>query len=176
MKIELKLTGMILLTVFSADYAVSQELGAWSFGKSVAANGAVTFSASLHSSNLIASGGESADYAVIYSIACQSGDSTKWSQWLKLEDALSSRGQTELKATVDNKSPREEFWIVADNKRLLTRENTPDIVELRTAKALKLSWNWGWSWLWLSDEARFELGDIEAVIFTLAKSCEIAEP
>ena len=176
MKLELKLTGLVLLTLFSADYAASQELGAWSFGKSVAPNDAIIFSASLLSLNLIASGDANADYPVIYSIACQSLDSTKWSQWLKLEDSLSSRGQIELLATIDKKPPREEFWIVADSKRLLTRENIPDIAELRTAKTLKLSWNWGWSWLWLSDEARFELGDVEAVIFTLAKSCEIAEP
>ncbi len=176
MKLQLKLIGMALLTLFSADSAASQELGAWSFGKSVAPNDAVIHTASLLSSTLIPSGSEEPDYAAVYSIACQSGDSTKWSQWLKLEDSLSSRGQIELLATVDKKIPREEFWIVADSKRLLTRENTPDIAELRTAKTLKLAWNWGWSWLWLSDEARFELGDIEAVIFTLAKSCEIAEP
>jgi len=176
MKLDLKLTGMALLTLFSAVSAGAQEIGAWGFGKSDAANGAVNFSASLHSSNLIASGDESADYAVLYSIACQSGDPTKWNQWLQLEDALSSRGQMELSATIDKKSPREEFWIVGDNKHLLTRENTPDIAELRSAKTLKLSWNWGWSWLWLSDEALFELGDVEAVIFTLAKSCGIAEP
>ena len=176
MKLELKLTGLVLLTLFSADYAASQELGAWSFGKSVAPNDAIIFSASLLSLNLIASGDANADYPVIYSIACQSLDSTKWSQWLKLEDSVSSRSQIELLATIDKKPPREEFWIVADSKRLLTRENIPDIAELRTAKTLKLSWNWGWSWLWLSDEARFELGDVEAVIFTLAKSCEIAEP
>jgi hypothetical protein len=176
MKSLLKLTGMVLLTLFSADYAASQELGAWSFGKSMAPNDAVIHTASLLSSTLIESGGEGPDYAAVYTIACLSGDSTKWSQWLKLEDSLSSRGQIELMATIDKKSPREEFWIVADNKRLLTRENTPDIAELRTANSLKLSWNWGWSWLWLSDETRFELGDVEAVIFTLAKSCGIAEP
>ena len=176
MKLQFKLTGMALLTLFSADYAASQELGTWSFGESKAENGAVIHTASLFSSTLITSGDEAPDYAALYTIACQSGDSAKWSQWLKLEDSLSSRGQIELMATVDTKSPREEFWIVADNKRLLTRENTPDIAELRTAKTLKLSWSWGWSWLWLSDEASFELGDVEAVIFTLAKSCGIAEP
>jgi hypothetical protein len=32
MKLELKLTGLVLLTLFSADYAASQELGAWSSG------------------------------------------------------------------------------------------------------------------------------------------------
>jgi hypothetical protein len=176
MKLRLKLTGMVFLTLFSADYAASQELGAWSFGESKAENGAVIHTASLFSSTMITSGDEAPDYAALYTIACQTGDPTKWSQWLKLEDSLSSRGQFELLATVDKKIPREEFWIVADSKRLLTRENTPDIAELRTAKTLKLAWNWGWSWLWLSDEASFELGDVEAVIFTLAKSCEIAEP
>ena len=100
----------------------------------------------------------------------------KWVQQLRLEDALSSRGQVELLATIDQKLPREEFWIVTGNKRTLTRENLPDIAELRTAKTLKLEWNWGWSWLWLSDEAHFELGGAGAVIFTLAKSCGIEEP
>ena len=176
MKLRLKLTRMVLLTLFSADYAASQELGAWSFGESKAENGAVIHTASIFSSTMITSGGEEADYAAIYTIACQTGDPTKWSQWLKLEDALSSRGQIELEATVDKKLPREEFWFVANDRHVLTRENTPDIAELKTAKSLKLSWNWGWSWLWLSDEASFDLGDIEAAIFTLAKSCAIAEP
>ena len=176
MKLSLKLLVMVLFTLFSAAYAASQELGAWSFGKSTAANGAVFHTASLYSSTLIASGDETAGYAALYTIACQTGDPAKWSQWLKLEDALSSRGQIELLATVDKKIPREEFWIVADSKRLLTRENSLDIAELRKAKILKLSWNWGWSWLWLSDEAHFELGDVEAVIFILAKSCGVAEP
>ena len=176
MKLDLKLTGIVLFTLFSADSAAAQEVGAWGFENATAADGAVIFSASLLSSNLIASGDESYDYPAHYTIACQSGDPTKWSQWLQLDDALSSRGQIELSATVDKKAPREEFWIVGDNRHILTRENTPDIAELRTAKTLKLSWNWGWSWLWLSDKARFELGDVEAVIFTLAKSCGIAEP
>jgi hypothetical protein len=176
MNLRLKLTGMVLLTLFSADYAASQEVGAWSFGESKAENGAVIHTASMFSSTMITSGGEEFDYAALYTIACQTGDPAKWSQWLKLEDALSSRGQIELLATVDKKIPREEFWIVADSKRLLIRENTPDIAELRTAKTLKLSWNWGWSWLWLSDEADFELGSVEAVIFTLAKNCTIADP
>ena len=176
MKTPLKMAGMALLTVFSAVSAAAEEVGAWTFGESKAADGAVIHMASLSSSNLIASGYESTDYAAIYTIACQSGDPAKWNQWLQLEDALSSRGEIELIATIDKKIPREENWIVADGKRLLTRENTPDIAELRTAKTLKLSWNWGWSWLWLSDNARFELGDIEAVIFTLAKSCGIEEP
>ena len=171
MKLRLKLTGMVLLTLFSADYAASQELGAWSFGKSEAANGAI-----IHS---LAAVLKPDHFRWRRRRLCgpllnhlPDRDPTKWSQWLKLEDSLSSRGQIELFATIDKKIPREEFWIVADSKRLLTRENIPDIAELRTAKTLKLSWNWGWSWLWLSDEASFELGDVEAVIFTLAKSCE----
>ena len=176
MKLPLKLTGMVLLTLFLADSAASQEVGAWTFGRTKARNGADVFTASLSSSNLIASGSQSADYTALYSIACQSGDSAKWSQWLQLEDALSSRGQIELSATIDKKAPREEFWIVEGHRRILTRENTPDIAELKSAKTLKLSWNWGWTWLWLSDEARFDLGEVEAAIFTLAKNCEIAEP
>lgn len=174
MKLKPKLSVMGLLTLCSAVPAQAQELGAWSLGQSQAANGAVIHMASLTSSTLIASA--AADYAALYTISCQTGEPMKWTQQLKLEDALSSRGQIELIATIDNKPPREEFWIVAKNKRLLTRENLLDIAELRTAKSLKLEWNWGWSWLWLSDEAHFELGDAEAVIFTLAKSCGIEEP
>ena len=94
---------MVLLTLCSAVPAQAQELGAWSFGESKAENGAVIHTASQYSSTLITSGGEEADYAALYTIACQTGDPTKWSQWLKLEDALSSRGQIELLATVDKK-------------------------------------------------------------------------
>ena len=174
MKSKAKLSVLSAFTLFALGHAGAQELGAWSLGQSQAANGAVIHSASLTSSTLITSAAN--DYAALYSISCQAGEPTKWTQQLRLEDALSGRGQIELIATIDKKLPREEFWIVSDNKRLLTRENLPDIAELRTAKSLKLEWNWGWSWLWLSDEAYFELGDAEAVIFTLAKSCGIEEP
>ena len=174
MKLKPKLSVISLLTLCFAAPAQAQELGAWSFGQSQAENGAVIHLASLTSATLIESA--AADYAALYAISCQAGEPMKWTQQLKLEDALSSRGQIEIIATIDRKLPREELWIVSKNKRLLTRENLPDIAELRTAKTLKLEWNWGWSWLWLSDEAHFELGDAEAVIFTLAKSCGIEEP
>jgi hypothetical protein len=173
MKLKTKLPLMALLTLGSAAATQAQELGAWTLGQSRAANGAIIHMATVASSTLIAS---ATDYAALYSISCQIGEPTKWTQQLRLEDALSSRGQIELIATIDKKLPREEFWVVAKNKRVLTRENLPDIAELRTAKSLKLEWNWGWSWLWLSDEAHFELGDAEAVIFTLAKNCGIEEP
>jgi hypothetical protein len=173
MKLKTKLPAMALLTLCSAASAQAQEIGAWTLGQSKAANGAVIHQATLASTTLIAS---ATDYAALYSISCQTGEPLKWTQQLRLEDALSSRGEIELIATIDKKLPREEFWIVAKNKRLLTRENLPDIAELRTAKSLKLEWNWGWSWIWLSDEAHFELGDANAVIFTLAKSCGIEVP
>ena len=173
MKRKPKWPVMALLTLCSAASAQAQELGAWTLGQSQAENGAIIHMATLASSTLIAS---ATDYAALYSISCQTGEPLKWIQQLRLEDSLSSRGEVELIATIDKKLPREEFWIVAKNKRLLTRENLPDIAELRTAKTLKLEWNWGWSWLWLSDEAHFELGDAEAVIFTLAKSCGIEVP
>ena len=174
MKSKTKLLVFSTLTLFSADNAGTQELGVWNLGQSQAENGAVIHLASLTSSTLIESA--ATDYAALYTISCQTGEPAKWTQQLRLEDALSSRGEIELIATIDKKLPREEFWIVTDNKRLLTRENLSDIAELRAAKTLKLEWNWGWSWLWLSDEAHFELGDAEAVIFTLAKSCGIEEP
>jgi hypothetical protein len=174
MKPKTKLPVMALLTLCFSASAEAQELGAWTLGQSKAENGAVIHMATVASSTLIVSA--NTDYAALYSISCQTGEPTKWTQQLRLEDALTSRGEIELIATIDNKLPREEFWIVTDNKRLLTRENLPDIAELRTAKTLKFEWNWGWSWLWLSDEAHFELGDAETVIFTLAKSCGIEVP
>ena len=174
MKLKRKLLVLSALTLFSISPAEAQELGAWTLGQSKAENGAVIHLATLASSTLIVSA--ATDYAALYSISCQTGEPMKWTQQLRLEDALSSRGQIELIATIDKKLPREEFWIVAKNKRVLTRENLPDSAELRTAKSLKLEWNWGWSWMWLSDEAHFELGDAEAVIFTLAKNCGIEGP
>ncbi len=176
MKRPVQLPLTILLSLLSTACAAAQELGPWSFAQSATPDGAIVHSASLYSSTLIITGDESHGYPAIYSIACQAGDPGKWAQWLKLEDPLSSRGEIELIAKVDQKIPREENWLVADDKRLLARENTPDIAELRTAKTLQLAWNWGWSWLWLADEARFDLGEIRAVVFTLAKRCGIAEP
>jgi hypothetical protein len=170
-KAELYVIG--LLSLYPAALVEAQELGQWTFGQAKAANGAIIHMATLASSTLIAS---TTDYAALYTISCQTGEPLKWAQQLRLEDPLSNRGQVELLATIDRKLPREELWIVTKDKRLLTRENLPDIAELRTAKSLKLEWNWGWSWLWLSDEAHFELGDVGAVIFTLAKNCGIEMP
>jgi hypothetical protein len=170
-KAELYVIG--LLSLYPAALVEAQELGQWTFGQAKAANGAIIHMATLASSTLIAS---TTDYAALYTISCQTGEPMKWAQQLRLEDPLSNRGQVELLATIDRKLPREELWIVTKDKRLLTRENLPDIAELRTAKSLKLEWNWGWSWLWLSDEAHFELGDVGAVIFTLAKNCGIEMP
>ncbi len=138
-------------------------------------DGKVVHMASIHATNMISSG-SSMDYAPLYSIACKTGDAAHWSQWLELEDSVSGHGDIELSAVVDDKSAREENWQISSKGRILTRENTPDIAELRRARVLKLGWNWGWSWAWISDEARIDLGDVEPVIFTLAKSCGIAEP
>ena len=153
----------------------AEELGNWSLAQSKAPDGTIIFKASLSASNLItASSGP--DYAPIYSIGCSHGDVLHWSQTLQLEDGVSGSGQIELSAKIDEKNRREEIWMIGKSNKTLTRENTPDIAELRSANHLKLSWNWGWSWMWLADKAKFQLGDVEAVIFTLAKSCGIAEP
>lgn len=173
MKLKAELYVISLLSLYPTAPVGAQDLGQWSFGQTKAANGVIIHMATLASSTLIAS---ATDYAALYTISCQTGEPMKWTQQLRLEDPVSSRGQIELVATIDRKLPREEFWIVAGNKRLLTRENLLDIAELRTANTLKLEWNWGWSWLWLSEEAHFELGDVGTVIFTLAKNCGIEEP
>ena len=165
-----------LLGCFLTVPAPAQELGNWSLSESKSTDGSSLFSASIHATNLITSGGPEPDYAPLYSIACRAGDADQWIQTLELEDAISGSGKIELSARVDDKMPREEIWVIGDKNHILIRENSPDIAELRTAHKLTLKWNWGWSWLWLNDKARIELGDIEAVIFTLSKNCGIAEP
>jgi hypothetical protein len=165
-----------VLMVFCANSAASQEVGNWSFGQSTAADGKITYFAAIRATNLISSGGGNADYAALYSIACHSSDGARWLQRLELEDGVSGRGDIELIAIVDDKAPREEIWQTGSRGRILTRENTPDIAELRRAARLELSWNWGWSWMWISDEAKINLDEIGSVIFTLAKSCGIEEP
>ena len=165
-----------LATALWANSGLAQELGNWSFSQSKAPDGVTVFTAAIHAGNLITSGGSEPDYAPLYTIACKLGDATHWSQTLQFEDAVSGSGKIELIARVDDKLPREELWVIGAQNRILVRENTPDIAELRTAHNLTLKWNWGWSWLWLSDKVKIELGEIEAVVFTLAKSCGIAEP
>src|SRR5215212_8699100 len=107
-----KLLVLSAFTLFSASPAWSQELGAWTLGQATAANGAVIHLATVASSTLIIYA--ATDYAALYSISCQTGEPMKWTQQLLLEDALSSRGQIELIATIDKKLPREEIWIVSD--------------------------------------------------------------
>ena len=175
MKLHAKCFIFGLLSGLWPNLVIAEELGNWSIAQSTAPDGTTMFKASLSASNLITAG-SGPDYAPIYSIGCKQGDVLHWRQTLQLEDGVSGNGQIELAAKIDEKARREEVWMIGENNKPLTRENTPDIAELRSAHHLKLSWNWGWSWMWLSDKAKFQLGDVKAVIFTLAKSCGIAEP
>jgi hypothetical protein len=175
MKSHVKILILGSLMFLQASPAPAQELGNWTLSQTKSPDGTTVFAASLNASNLI-SAGSGPDYAPLYSISCKQGDAAHWSQTLTFEDGVSGSGEIELSAKVDAKAPREEMWKIGAKNRILTRENTPDIAELRTARNLKFTWSWGWSWLWLSDKAKFELGEVEAVVFTLAKSCGIAEP
>ncbi len=159
-----------------ANSAAAQDIGSWTLGQSADTDGDVVHIASLYASNLITSGNWGPDYAPLYAIACRAGDPKSWSQRLQFEDAVAGGGEIELDAKIDQKAAREEIWIIGPKNRVLTRKNTPDIAELTSAKSLTLRWNWGWSWFWLSDKARFELGEVKAVVFTLAKNCGIPEP
>ncbi len=173
MKLHSKTAIILLLSWFAITPAMAEEIGAWSLHASQTEEGQPAFTASLTSTTLIAS---SPDYAPIYAISCRVGDAKRWSQSLQLQDQVAGSGKIAIDATVDGKTAREEIWQIGKGNKTLSRINAPDIAELRTAKRLKLEWNWGWSWLWLAEEARFELGDMEAVIFTLAKNCGIEEP
>ncbi len=176
MKLQTNLTILGFLAILLASGCPAQELGNWSFVETKAPDGTPVFTAAIHATNLITSGGPEPDYAPLYTIGCRKGDGAHWSQTLQFEDAISGSGKIELIARVDDKMPREENWVIGAKNRILVRENTPDVAELRSSHSLVLKWNWGWSWLWLSDTARFDLREVGAVIFTLAKSCGIAEP
>lgn len=165
-----------LLTLLMTNASEAQDIGFWTVGNFTDTDGTAVHIASLAATNLITSGNLGPDYAPLYSISCRSGDPASWRQHLQLEDAVAGSGEIELDAKVDSKARRVETWIISPNNRILTRRNSPDIAELKSARALTLRWNWGWSWLWLSDKARLELGEIGAVVFTLAKNCEIPEP
>jgi hypothetical protein len=174
MKFKFQLS-ICLLTALP-NSALAQDIGSWTLGQRTDTDGVVVHIASLDASNLITSGSGGPDYAARYAITCRTGDTKSWTQQLELEDAIAGSGEIEIDARIDAKSPREETWIIGLKNRILTRRNTPDIAELKSAEALTLKWNWGWSWLWLSDKARLQLGEVAAVIFTLAKNCEIPEP
>jgi hypothetical protein len=165
-----------LLGILQALPCLAQELGNWTLGESRAPDGITTFTAALRATNLITSGGSGPDYAALYTLSCKTGDFAHWKQTLQLEDGVSGSGQIYLSAKIDDKPARDEAWIIGAKNRVLVRENASDISELRSAHRFTLSWNWGWSWAWLSDQAQFDLTEIEAVVFTLAKSCGIAEP
>ncbi len=165
-----------VLGIFLASPVLAQELGNWNLSEVRAPDGITTYTAAIRATNLITSGDEGPDYAALYTISCKTGDAAHWKQTLQLEDAVTGSGQIYLTARIDNKTPRDEAWIIGAKNRILVRENTADISELRNAHNFTLKWNWGWSWMWLSDQARFDLAEIEAVIFTLAKSCGVPEP
>jgi hypothetical protein len=165
-----------LLGIFLAEPCLAQELGNWSLGEVNAPDGTTTYTAAIRATNLIVSGGSEPDYAALYTLSCKTGDFAHWKQTLQFEDAISGSGQIYLSVTIDDKPTRDEAWIIGAKNRVLVRENASDISELRSARRFTLKWNWGWSWAWLSDRAQFDLSEIEAVVFTLAKSCGIAEP
>lgn len=154
----------------------NEELGPWHLDRAAAPDGAAVYTASLYSTTLLDAGGDGADYAPTLTFACRTKGEPRWSQWLRFDESLTSGGETDVDVSIDGGEPIEQPWKVGTDRRMLLREDASDIAALKHATRVTLAWNWGWSWLWLSDEASFELVEFPTVIYTLSKSCGIAEP
>jgi hypothetical protein len=164
------------LAAASPPARAQQQLADWDFGETPGEHGSKVFWASRNAANLIVSGRAQTDYAPLFILSCQSGDARRWVQKLVLEDSLSSSGNILVTALTNGKPPRPELWSVDATRKTMSRINALDVVELKTARRITFRWSWGWQWLWLSDEAIIPLDHADAVIYTLAKSCGIAEP
>jgi len=165
-----------LLLLGFVRVACADSLGPWRLDQTRASDGSLIHSASIASAVKLDEEGEVEDEPVVLSISCRPSGEPRWNQVLRLNEPLSSSGETTVDVTIDDNAPIEQTWIVDEQKRSLSRPGAYDIASLRTAKTLKLTWSLGWTWLWLSEDATFELGEVRPVLYVLSKGCRVPQP
>jgi hypothetical protein len=142
----------------------------WRF--STGEDGLVT--GSLYASNKLITGGGALSYSPILTIACRTKGEPQWTEWLQLNDTVSSSRKITVSVSLDQAGKFDESWLVGPRGRTLVLDGGDGIKRLVSAKRLQLSWRFGL--LSGRGEADFDLAGFEAAARRIADSCNIDPP
>jgi len=130
--------------------------------------------ASLYATNKLITGGGALSYSPVLTIACRANGEPRWSEWLHLNDAVSSSRKITMSVTLDQGSKFDESWSVGPRGRMLVRDGADGIKRLVAANRLRLSWRFGL--LSGRGEADFNLAGFGQAVNRVAGSCNIDVP
>ncbi|MEO5759812.1 MAG: hypothetical protein ABIQ51_23495 [Mesorhizobium sp.] len=147
-----------------------EVLDNWRFQTSE--DGLVT--ASLYATNKLITGGGALSYSPVLTIACRPNSEPRWTEWLQLNDAVSSSRKITMSVTVDRDDKFDESWSVGPRGRSLVRDGADGISRLVPANRLLLSWRFGL--LSGRGEADFDLAGFGEAVSQLAGSCNTDPP
>lgn len=131
-------------------------------------------SASLYASNKLIIGGGALSYSPILTIACRANGEPHWTEWLQLNDAVSSSRKITMSITLDQGSKFDESWSVGPRGRMLIRDGADGVKRLLAANRLRLSWRFGL--LSGRGEADFDLAGFKEAVSQIAGSCNTDPP
>ncbi|MBZ9677212.1 hypothetical protein [Mesorhizobium sp. ES1-1] len=164
-------TAILLVLVLACGSAHADAISdSWRFG--TGEDGMVT--ASLHATNKLITGGGALSYSPVLTIACRATGDRRWTEWLQLNDAVSSSRKITMSVAIDGGSKFDENWSVAPRGRMLVRDGADGIKRLASASRLLLSWRFGL--LSGRGEADFNLAGVEDAVERIADSCNTASP
>ncbi|GLS34590.1 hypothetical protein GCM10010869_01780 [Mesorhizobium tianshanense] len=162
-------TALLLASVCGIAQAYSAPDN-WRFD--TGSDGRVT--ASLHATNKLITGGGALSYSPVLTIACRANGEPRWSEWLRLNDAVSASRTITVSVTVDKASKVNESWSVGTRGRTLVRDGADGIRRLVSADRLLLSWRFGL--LSGRGEADFDLGGLSEAVGQIAGACNTELP
>jgi hypothetical protein len=142
----------------------------WRF--STSEDGLVT--ASLAADNKLMNSSGRLSYSPVLTIACRSGGDPHWSEWLRLNDAVSSSSTITMSVSVDDALAIDERWSATRRGKVLVRSGPGAVSRLLSANKLVLSWRFGL--LSGRAEADFDLAGIGEAVGQLAEACQTSRP
>ncbi len=153
-------------TGMSVAYA---EPGNWRFAQ--ARDGAST--ASLLSTNTLSTGNRSIEYHPLLTIACRRGQTSGWSQSVRVRDGLPGSGAIPVSVRLDG-GETSETWRLDGRNRNLTLDGKDGVARLLRAKRLRLNWSNGF--FSGTGEAVFNLAGVKEAVARIATRCSVDPP
>jgi hypothetical protein len=162
-------TALLLASLCSVARADTVP-GNWRFD--TGSDGLVT--ASLFATNKLITGGGALSYSPILTIGCRADGEPRWSEWLRLNDAVSASRTITVSVTVDQGDKVNESWSVGTRGKTLVRNGADGIKRLASARRLLLSWRFGL--LSGRGEADFDLAGLGEAVGQIAGTCNTDPP
>jgi hypothetical protein len=161
---------LVMLAVGGSQANAEANLDRWRFSKME--DGLAT--ASLPAANKLMNSSGVLSYSPVLTIACRMGGDPHWSEWLRLNDAVSSGSTITVSVSVDEAPAVDERWSPTRRGKVLVRSGSEAVSRLVSAERLVLSWRFGL----LSGRAQadFDLAGIAEAVGQLAETCKTGQP